>query len=73
MSMLSHLHMYARWSSIKLDVDSSAEKPGLVAMLVAFLPVRVHMRPHPDHFPAVPVWAIWIWKPLIAWAWHYTR
>lgn len=50
---------------------------GLVLMLMAFLPVHINMCLHPDHFPTVPLWAIWIrlplQMPLIAWAWYYTR
>lgn len=50
---------------------------GLVAMLIAFVPVHINMCLHPDAFPNVPVWVIWIrlplQLPLIAWAWAYTR
>jgi uncharacterized membrane protein len=50
---------------------------GLVAMLIAFLPVHINMCLHPEAFPTVPVWVIWIrlplQLPLIAWAWAYTR
>jgi uncharacterized membrane protein len=50
---------------------------GLVALLIAVLPVHVNMCLHPDRFPGIPVWAIWLrlplQLPLIAWAWSYTR
>jgi len=50
---------------------------GLVAMLVAFLPVHINMCLHPEQFASVPLWAIWarlpLQLPLIGWAWYYTR
>ena len=50
---------------------------GIVLMLIAFLLVHVNMCLHPDQFPTLPLWAIWIrlplQLPLIAWAWYYTR
>jgi len=50
---------------------------GLTLMLITFLPVHINMCMHPDHFPTIPLWAIWIrlplQMPLIAWAWYYTR
>jgi uncharacterized membrane protein len=50
---------------------------GLVAMLIAFLPVHVNMCLHPEEFGNLPVWALWVrlvlQGPLVAWAWFYTR
>ena len=50
---------------------------GLVALLIAVSPVHINMCLHPDQFPAIPLWAIWLrlplQLPLIAWAWNYTR
>ena len=50
---------------------------GIVLMLMVFLLVHINMCLHPDQFPALPLWAIWIRLPLqiplIAWAWYYTR
>lgn len=50
---------------------------GLVALLVAFLPVHINMCLHPEQFSNVPLWAIWLrlplQVPLILWAWYYTR
>lgn len=50
---------------------------GLVALLIAVSPVHINMCLHPEMFPAVPLWAIWLrlplQLPLIGWAWAYTR
>lgn len=50
---------------------------GIAVLLVAFLPVHINMCLHPDQFPTLPLWAIWLrlplQLPLILWAWYYTR
>jgi uncharacterized membrane protein len=50
---------------------------GLVALLIAVWPVHINMCLHPEQFPTVPLWVIWIRLPLqiplIAWASYYTR
>jgi uncharacterized membrane protein len=50
---------------------------GLVALLIAVSPVHINMCLHPDKFPGIPLWAIWVrlplQLPLIGWAWSYTR
>lgn len=50
---------------------------GIVAMLVIFLLVHVHMIVHRDLYPGVPLWALWLRLVFqflfIAWAWWYTR
>jgi len=50
---------------------------GLAALLIAVSPVHINMCLHPDRFPGIPLWAIWVrlplQLPLIAWAWSYTR
>jgi uncharacterized membrane protein len=50
---------------------------GLVGLLIAVSPVHINMCLHPEQFPGVPLWAIWLrlplQLPLIAWAWYYTR
>ena len=50
---------------------------GIVAMLIAFLPVHVHMLVNAELYPQVPVAFLWLRFPiqavLIAWAWWYTR
>ena len=50
---------------------------GIVALLIAVLPVHINMCLHPEEFPAIPLWVIWLRLslelPLIGWAWMYTR
>ena len=50
---------------------------GIVAMLVVFLTVHVHMIVNADRYPSVPLWALWLRIALqfafIAWAWWFTR
>ncbi len=50
---------------------------GLVALLIAVMPANVWMVQHPERYPGVPVWAMWVRLPLqgvlIWWAWRYTR
>ena len=55
----------------------SAAAWGLVALLIAVSPVHINMCLHPEAFPNIPLWAIWLrlplQLPLIGWAWWYTR
>lgn len=48
----------------------------IIAMLIAFMPVHIHMIINAASF-GVPLWALWLRIPLqgllIAWAWCYTR
>ena len=50
---------------------------GLVALLIAVMPANVWMVQHPERYPGVPVWAMWVRLPLqgvlIWWAWRYAR
>jgi uncharacterized membrane protein len=50
---------------------------GLVVLLVAVMPANVWMVQHPERYPGVPLWALWLrlplQLPLIWWAWRYTR
>jgi uncharacterized membrane protein len=50
---------------------------GIVALLIAVSPVHINMCLHPEQFPTIPLWAIWLRFPLqlalIGWAWTYTR
>jgi uncharacterized membrane protein len=50
---------------------------GLVALLAAVTPANVWMVQHPERFPGVLVWAMWVRLPLqgvlVWWAWRYTR
>jgi uncharacterized membrane protein len=50
---------------------------GIVLLLIAVMPANVWMVQHPERFPGVPLWAMWLrlplQLPLIWWAWSYTR
>lgn len=50
---------------------------GLVVLLVAVWPANLWMAQHPQRFPGVPLWALWLrlplQLPLIWWAWRYTH
>ncbi len=50
---------------------------GLIALLVAVFPANVYMTMHPELFPKLSVWILWVRLPLqavlIAWAYIYTR
>ncbi len=50
---------------------------GIVAMLIAFLPVHVHMLVNSHLYPETPVALLWLRFPmqalLVAWAYWYTR
>lgn len=50
---------------------------GIVALLIAVSPVHINMCLHPEQFPAIPLWIIWLrlplQLPLIGWAWFYTQ
>ena len=50
---------------------------GIVLLLIAVMPANVWMVQHPERYPDVPLWAMWLrlplQLPLIWWAWRYTR
>jgi len=50
---------------------------GLVALLIAVMPVNIYMVTSHANFPAIPLWAVWLrlplQLPLIYWAWRYAR
>ncbi|NUM56194.1 MAG: DoxX family membrane protein [Candidatus Hydrogenedentes bacterium] len=50
---------------------------GIVAMLVVFFTVHIHMILQADRYAGVPLWGLWLRLvlqfPLIAWAWWFTR
>ncbi|HEY4263555.1 MAG TPA: DoxX family protein [Schlesneria sp.] len=50
---------------------------GLVVLLVAVMPANIWMVQHPERYPGVPLWVLWLrlplQLPLIWWAWSYTR
>ncbi len=49
----------------------------VIAMLLAFMPVHIHMALNPEQYPEVPPAGLWIRIPLqglfILWAWWFTR
>ena len=50
---------------------------GIIVLLIAIWPVHLNMCLHPEQFPAIPVWAMWVrlplQLPLMLWAWIYTQ
>ena len=50
---------------------------GLVLLLIAVMPANIWMAQHPEFYPNIPLWAIWLrlplQLPLIWWAWRYTH
>ena len=50
---------------------------GLVLLLIAVMPANIWMAQHPELYPNIPLWAIWLrlplQVPLIWWAWKCTR
>lgn len=49
----------------------------IIAMLLAFMPVHIHMLVHAAEYPGIPYWALVVRIPMqglfILWAWWYTR
>lgn len=50
---------------------------GIIALLICVMPANVWMVQHPERWPGIPVWALWVRLPLqgvlVWWAWRYTR
>lgn len=50
---------------------------GLVALLVAVFPANLHMALHPESFPTIPIWGLYLRLPLqvgfIGWVLWATR
>ena len=50
---------------------------GVVLLLIAVMPANIWMVQHPERYPGIPLWAMWLrlplQLPLIWWAWRYTR
>jgi uncharacterized membrane protein len=50
---------------------------GLVVLLIVVMPANIWMAQHPERYPGIPLWAIWLrlplQLPLIWWALHYTK
>ena len=50
---------------------------GIILLLIAVMPANVWMVQHPERYPGIPLWAMWLrlplQLPLIWWAWRYTH
>jgi len=50
---------------------------GLIALLICVIPANLQMALHPENWPAIPAWLLWLrvplQLPLIYWVWLYTR
>jgi len=50
---------------------------GIILLLIAVFPANLWMAQHPDRFPNIPTWILWLrlplQLPLIWWAYQYTR
>jgi uncharacterized membrane protein len=75
--LLSGLAEIAGGVGVLVPQTRRAAAWGIVLMLVAVFPANVWMVQHPERFPGVPMWAMWLrlplQVPLIWWAYRYTR
>jgi len=50
---------------------------GIILLLIAVLPANLWMAQHPERFPSMPLWILWLrvplQLPLIWWAFQYTK
>jgi uncharacterized membrane protein len=50
---------------------------GIILLLIAVFPANLWMAQHPEHFPSIPLWVLWLrlplQLPLLWWAWQYTK
>jgi uncharacterized membrane protein len=50
---------------------------GIIALLIAVFPANIHMAVHPEQYPDIRPWLLWLRLPLqgvfIAWAYWFTR
>lgn len=50
---------------------------GLILLLIVVMPANIWMVQHPERYPGIPLWALWLrlplQLPLIYWAWRYTK
>ena len=60
-----------------LPVTRSIAVWGLVLLLIAVLPANLNMALHPEHWPGLPHWLLWVrlplQLPLIYWALYSSR
>ena len=50
---------------------------GIILLLIAVMPANIWMVQHPERYPGIPLWAMWLrlplQVPLMWWAYRYTR
>ena len=50
---------------------------GLIALLIAIFPANLHMALHPENYPDIPPYVLWLRLPLqallIGWAYWFTK
>ena len=50
---------------------------GIILLLIAVLPANIWMAQHPERFPTISLWVLWLrlplQLPLIWWAYQYTK
>jgi uncharacterized membrane protein len=50
---------------------------GIILLLIVVLPANLWMAQHPERFPSIPLWILWLriplQLPLIWWAFQYTK
>ena len=75
--LLSGVAEIAGGVGVLVPLTQRAAAWGLVALLIVVMPANVWMVQHPERYPGIPVWAMWVRLPLqgvlIWWAWRYTR
>ena len=75
--LLSGVAEIAGGVGVLLPQTRMAAAWGIIALLVCVMPANVWMVQHPELYPGIPVWALWLRLPLqgvlVWWAWLYTR
>jgi uncharacterized membrane protein len=75
--MLSGVAEIAGGLGVMVPQTRRAAAWGIVGLLVAVMPANVWMVQHPERYPGIPDWALWVRLPLqgvlVWWAWRYTR
>lgn len=75
--LLSGLAEMAGGLGVLLPSTRRAAAWGLIVLLVAVMPANIWMVQHPERWPGIPLWALWLRLPLqgvlIWWAWRCTQ
>ena len=73
--LLSGVAEIAGGAGVLLPATRRAAACGIMLLLVAVWPANLWMAQHPERFPGVPVWALWLrlplQLPLLWWASRY--